>query len=87
MEELKIVTINNKEYVVSKMVTWNNRDYALFEEIINDDNFVNKRFIGRLIIKDGVDAIELVTDETSLEYKSVSKLLFELLVNTKKDNL
>lgn len=78
MELLDIVSLNKKDYVVSKMVIWDNKDYVLLEEINNDDRLVNNRFIGRLGVKNGEDVIAIVEDKDAEEYKNVSRLFWEM---------
>lgn len=79
MEIFNIVTLNEHDYVILNLVTYDNKDYALLEEIDKEENPLNNRLIGRLVIKDGEDGIELVTNKESLEYKNVSRLFFEIL--------
>lgn len=81
MEIFNVITLNNRDYVILGLETWDNKDYVLLEEINSAEELVNNRLIGRLVVKNGEDAVVLVTDEASLEYKNVSRLFFETFVN------
>ncbi len=78
MELLDIVSINQNDYVIAKMVTWEDKDYVLLEKIKDEESLENERFIGQMIVKNGKDAILVVSNKDSSEYKNVSRLFFEI---------
>ncbi len=78
MELLDIVSINHNDYVIAKMVTLEDKDYVLLEKIKDEEILTNERFIGQIVVKNGEDAILVVANKDSNEYKNVSRLFFEM---------
>ena len=78
MELLDIVSINQNDYVIAKMITLEDKDYVLLEKIKDEEVLENERFIGQVVVKNGKDAILVVSNKDSSEYKNVSRLFFEI---------
>ena len=79
MELLDIVSINHNDYVIAKMVTLEDKDYVLLEKIKDEEILTNERFIGQIVVKNGEDAILVVANKDSNEYKNVSRLFLQIL--------
>ena len=78
MNELDIITLNNHDYVVVKMLTWEDKRYVLLEEVDEEENLLNNRLIAKVVITDGDEALSKLRVD-SLEYQNIAKLFFEVL--------
>lgn len=83
LELYKILTIENEDgngdtdYTIANMVDYNESTYLYLIEVDKEENLVeNHQMIVRLVVKDGEESIEKVTEEKEL--KEVSRLFFEL---------
>ncbi len=78
MNELDIITLNKHDYVIVKMLPYEDKRYVLLEEVDNEENFLNNHIIGKIVIIDGEDAISKVMPNT-IEYQNIAKLFYEAL--------
>ena len=81
IELYDILTIGDdtedKDYTVAGEVVHENKNYLYLIEVDKEENIIeNNQIIVRKVIKDGCDAVELVTDE--LEKHNVARLFFDL---------
>ena len=78
MNELDIITLNKHDFVIIKMLTFEDKRYVLLEEVDQEENFLNNRIIGKFVIVDGIDSISKVRENTP-EYQNIAKLFFEAI--------
>lgn len=81
LELYKILTIEeengDKDYTIANMVDYNETTYLYLIEVDKEENLIeSNQMIARLVIKDGDEAIEKVTEEKEL--KEVARMFFEL---------
>lgn len=81
LELYKILTIEeesgDKDYTIANMLDYNETTYLYLIEVDKEENLIeSNQMIARLVIKDGEEAIEKVTDEKEL--KEVARMFFEL---------
>lgn len=70
----------DKDYTVANMVEHNHATYLYLIEVDKDENLIeSNQLIVRRVLKDGEEAVEVVTDEK--EKKDVARLFFELFKN------
>ena len=68
---------DNREYTIAHMITYNYATYFYLIEVDKNENLIeNNQMIVKLIISDGEESVEKVTEEK--EYKEVAKLFFQL---------
>lgn len=81
LELYKILTIEeengDKDYTIANMLDYNETTYLYLIEVDKEENLIeSNQMIVRLVIKEGEEAIEKVTDEKEL--KEVARMFFEL---------
>ena len=79
MEELDIITLdNNKDYVISKILNYRDKEYYLLIEVDNDENLLEEK----LILEKFNDSLKYIEDE--LIFKIVSEKFAKMLLNDLK---
>ena len=64
MELYDIITLDNgKDYVISKMLTYNEKDYLLLLEVDKDENLLNENLIVEKQSDNNGDYVRDITDE------------------------
>ncbi len=67
----------DKEYTVANMIEHNHATYLYLIEVDADENLIeSNQMIVRRVLKDGEEAVEVVTDEK--EKQEVARLFFRL---------
>lgn len=67
----------DKDYTVANMIEHNHATYLYLIEVDKEENLIeNNQMIARRVLKDGEEAIEVVTDEK--EKQEVARLFFRL---------
>lgn len=90
LELYKILTIESedgngdKDYTIANMLDYNETTYLYLVEVDKEENLIeNSQMIVRLVIKDGEESVEKVTEEKEL--KEVARLFFELFKDMAKE--
>ncbi len=90
IELYKILTIENedgsgdKDYTVANKIDYKETTYLYLIEVDADENLIeSNQMITKLVIKEGEESLEKVTDPTEL--KEVARLFFELFKDLAKE--
>lgn len=81
LERYKILTIEeengDKDYTIANLLDYKETTYLYLIEVDKDENLIeSNQMIARLVLKDGEESIEKVTDEKEL--KEVARMFYEL---------
>lgn len=83
IELYKILTIGSedggedKDYTVANMLEYQDATYLYLIEVDKDENIIeNNQMIVRLVINNGEESVERVTDEK--EHQKVARLFYEM---------
>lgn len=64
MELYDILTLeNSKDYVITKMLTYNNKDYLLLIEVDNDENLLEEKLVVEKIIDSEGQFVKEIDDD------------------------
>ena len=91
IEMYKILTIEDqsgkdKDYTVAQLAEYNDTTYLYLIEVDEEENLIEQnQMIARLVIKEGEEGIEPVTDQEEL--KEVSRVFYELFKETIKEEV
>ena len=92
IELYKILTIENedgsgdKDYTVANKIDYKETTYLYLIEVDADENLIeSNQMITKLVIKEGEESLEKVTDPTEL--KEVARLFFELFKDLAKEDI
>ena len=91
IEMYKILTIENqngkeKDYTVANLAEYNDTTYLYLIEVDEEENLIEQnQMIARLVVNEGEEGIEPVTD--SEELKEVSRVFYELFKETVKEEV
>lgn len=91
IEMYKILTIEDqngkeKDYTVANLAEYNDTTYLYLIEVDQDENLIEQnQMIARLVLKEGEEGIEPVTDPEEL--KEISKVFYELFKEVVKEEV
>ena len=72
-----ILTISNQDYVIGKMIEYNDNMYYLLIEVDKDENLKENQIIAKEVVTNGETGLVKIVDED--EYNNVKDIFVDLL--------